>query len=173
MPPLHPGEPGDGHGEDAHDPDDVGYTPPLPPEDRLWRHPSEVAADRATPAPQAPRTTPDRRTAGLMVLSGLAGATLAVGAVAAPGGFDERVVERQVAAQTSDPGRADEDVAVVARGAAPRAIRACWVSSEVSASAICRATAPSCAASPSTCARAWRSACASCLSSPASLARPA
>ena len=122
MPPLHPGDPGDGHGEDGHDPDDVGYTPPLPPEDRLWRHPSEVAADRAVPAEVRHERSTDRRTAGLMVLSGLAGATLAVGAVAALGGFETRVVERQVVAQTSTLDPLDdglEDLEDVARRTAP------------------------------------------------------
>lgn len=119
MPPLHPGDPGDGHGEDDHDPDDVGYTPPLPPEDRLWRHPSEVAADRAAPAEATRRGSPDRRTAGLMVLSGLAGATLAVGTVAALGGFETRVVERQVAAQTSSVDPLDDGLEDVAHRTAP------------------------------------------------------
>ena len=119
MPPLHPGDPGDGHGEDGNDPDDVGYTPPLPPEDRLWRHPSEVAADRAVPAEVPRKGSTDRRTAGLMVLSGLAGATLAVGAVAALGGFETRVVERQVAAQTSTVDPLDDGLEDVAHRTAP------------------------------------------------------
>ena len=119
MPPLHPGEPGDGHGEDSHDPDDVGYSPPLPPEDRLWRHPSEVAAGRAVPMATAPRPRIERRTAGLMVASGIAGATLAVGAVAALGGFEERVVERQAAAQRSAIDSTDDGVEDVARRTAP------------------------------------------------------
>lgn len=101
VPPLHPGEPDDGHGEDGHDADDVGYAPPLPPEDRLWRHPSEVASGRAAEPP--PSRTPDRRrTTSLMLGSGLAGAALAIGAVALLGGFDDRVVERQVAGSTAE-----------------------------------------------------------------------
>lgn len=100
MPPLQPGDPGDGHGEDDHDEDDVGYVPPLPPEDRLWRHPSEVASDRvAAGAPREQRRA-SRRIAALMLLSGMAGATAAVGVVALAGGFDERVVERQVAVRS-------------------------------------------------------------------------
>lgn len=98
VPPLLPGEPGDGHGDDDHDTDDVGYVPPLPPEDRLWRHPSEVASSRAAGAPVG-RGWIDRRTASLMLLSGMVGATLAVGGVAL---LDdpERIVERQVAMPT-------------------------------------------------------------------------
>jgi putative serine protease PepD len=104
VPPLHSGDPGDGHGEDDHDLDDVGFVPPLPPEDRLWRHPSEVAMGRATATADAPTTAPGpsgRRTATLMLLSGMVGATLAVAAVGVLGGFDERVVERQVAVRTA------------------------------------------------------------------------
>lgn len=103
VPPLPPGDPGAGHGEDDRDEDDVGYTPPLPLEDRLWRHPSEVASGRVA-APSRRVRRPDRRTASLMLASGLAGATLAVGVVAALGGFDERVVERQVVARTAEIG---------------------------------------------------------------------
>ncbi len=103
MPPLQPGDPGDGHGEDDHDEDDVGFRPPLPREDRLWRHPSEVALDRGAPTPPISPTTGGpppgwrRRTAAVGVAAAVGGATLAVGVVALLGGFDERVVERQVA----------------------------------------------------------------------------
>lgn len=109
MPPLLPGDPGDAHGEDRHDEDDVGYVPPLPPEDRLWRHPSEVASGRAAVAPTPARPRLDRRTGTLMVLAGMAGATLAVGAVGVLGGFDERVVEREVAVRTSMVGQSVDD----------------------------------------------------------------
>lgn len=119
MPPLEPGDPGDGHGEDHIDGDDVGYVPPLPPEDRLWRHPSEVASGR-TAAPVTPkRPRGDRRTASLMLLSGMAGAVLAVGAVGVLGGFDERVVERQVAVRTSVPGEEADRLEVVASQTGP------------------------------------------------------
>jgi putative serine protease PepD len=102
VPPLQPGEPGDGHGEDGHDADDVGYAPPLPPEDRLWRHPSEVASGRAVAAPARGEPSHRRRTASLVLASGLAGAALALGSVALLGGFDDRVVERQAAGFTAD-----------------------------------------------------------------------
>lgn len=124
MPPLQPGDPGDGHGSDDHDEDDVGYVPPLPPEDRLWRHPSEVASGRTAAVPLAAsappaRRRPDRRTAALMLASGAAGATLAVGAVAALGGLGERVVERQVAVPTSlvDDGGAGTSIVADRTGA--------------------------------------------------------
>lgn len=120
MPPLRPGDPGDGHGDDHLDGDDVGYVPPLPPEDRLWRHPSEVASGRtAAPAPPPGRRRVDRRTASLVLLSGMAGATLAVGAVGALGGFDERIVERQVAVRTSVLGEESGDLEAVASATGP------------------------------------------------------
>jgi S1-C subfamily serine protease len=119
VPPLEPGDPGDGHGEDHIDGDDVGYVPPLPPEDRLWRHPSEVSAGR-TAAPVAPvARRADRRTAWLMLLAGMAGATLAVGAVGALGGFDERIVERQVAVRSSVPGEEADHLESVASQTGP------------------------------------------------------
>lgn len=99
MPPLQPGDPGDGHGEHDDDADHVAYVPPLPPEDRLWRHPSEVASGRVV-APAAPaRSRVDRRTAVLVLASAAAGASLTLAAVVALGGFDDRVAERPVALQ--------------------------------------------------------------------------
>ena len=119
MPPLQPGDPGDAHGDDHTDGDDLGYVPPLPPEDRLWRHPSEVASGRVAGVPTQARARLDRRAASLMLLSGLAGATLAVGAVGVLGGFDDRVVERQVAVRTSVLSPAPDDVEAVATETGP------------------------------------------------------
>ena len=110
MPPLPPGDPGDGHGEDGHDADDVAYVPPLPPEDRLWRHPSEVASGRAVAPAAPPRPRIDRRTAVLVLASGVAGATLTMAGVVALGGFDDRVVERPVAVQSAVSGDRDPGV---------------------------------------------------------------
>lgn len=131
VPPLHSGDTGDGHGEDDEGRDDVGFRPPLPRDDRLWRHPSEVAIERAgtsTPRPPQGTTTsrpgvtgnpPRRRTAALMVAAGMVGATLAVGAVAALGGFRERVVQQRVAVapMTSVAGQEDSVAALAARTA--------------------------------------------------------
>ena len=119
VPPLQPGDPGDGHGEDHHDADDVAYVPPLPPEDRLWRHPSEVASGRSVAPPNPAPARFDRRIAVLLVASGVAGATLAVGGVAALGGFDERIVERQVAVQASSAGDRAAGAEVVASRTGP------------------------------------------------------
>ncbi len=129
MPPLHSGDTGDGHGEDddgLDGLDDVGFRPPLPPDDRLWRHPSEVAVQRAPGAGDEPaqRRRPlwASRTAALVVLAGVTGATLAVGAVAALGVFepDERVVEQRVAvAPASSAALETDSVAAVAARTAP------------------------------------------------------
>lgn len=119
VPPLPPGDPDDGHGEDHNDEDDLGYVPPLPPEDRLWRHPSEVASGRAAGAPASTPPRVDRRTASLMLLAGMAGATLAVGAVGVLGGLDDRVVERQFAVRSSAPTPAEDDVEAVAARTGP------------------------------------------------------
>lgn len=119
MPPLQPGDPGDEHGEDHHDEDDVGYVPPLPPEDRLWRHPSEVASGPTAAASSPARSGLDRRTVALMLMSGMAGAALAVGAVGLLGGFDERVVERPVAVRASAVGDSADDVEGIAARTGP------------------------------------------------------
>lgn len=60
-----------------------GANPPLPPEDRLWRHPSEVAngtpVPAAWPAPAAPTRNRGARTVAALAGAGLAGALVAVG----------------------------------------------------------------------------------------------
>lgn len=129
MPPLHSGDTGDGHGEDDDGRDDVGFRPPLPRDDRLWRHPSEVAIERAGAGDPRPATTTARsgptahptklRTAALMIAAGMIGATLAVGAVAALGGFRERVVQQRVAVapMASVAGQGDSVAALAARTA--------------------------------------------------------
>lgn len=78
------------------DPDDdlPGSTPLLPPEDRLWRHPSELHAltGWAGTVPERPRPVWP-----VALGSGVVGALLAVAGVAAVGdGVGVRVVERQV-----------------------------------------------------------------------------
>ena len=125
MSPLHPGEPGDGHGEDDDGgvDDEVTFRPPLPPEDRIWRHPSEVAAARASAAGRAPvASAGDRSQAGVAVVSALAGAVLALGIAAAFGAFDSdtRLVERQVAVQPVTGGENEAaTVAAIATRTAP------------------------------------------------------
>jgi serine protease Do len=78
--------------------DDVGASsPPLPPDDRLWRHPSELGRLRATGGP-VPATPPAARPVpwGVALVAGLAGAALSIGVVAATGALSPDQVERAV-----------------------------------------------------------------------------
>ena len=94
--------------DDDAEADNPGFRPPPHPDDRLWRHPSEMRAHPIVPlgAPSppplvdAPSTTqrgPDgkRRPWGAFVVAGAVGAVLAGGGVVALG-VGERVVERPV-----------------------------------------------------------------------------
>lgn len=87
------------------DDDGGGLGPPLPPEDRLWRHPSELGAGAArpagpplVPAPPAPARAARRSTSPWLVgaVAGLAGAGLTVASLAATGAFDDQVIRQQV-----------------------------------------------------------------------------
>jgi putative serine protease PepD len=76
------------HPDDGDEDDAPVFGAPLPPEDRLWRHPSEMAllgndaaARRSGPMSSTPRVL------GIAVVSGLLGAVLAVGVVAATVGL--------------------------------------------------------------------------------------
>lgn len=83
---------------DDDDADDVGGSrPPLPPADRLWRHPSELREHGWSGAALEP-SPPARGTVGWRsaILAGLAGAALTTGAIAASGALSTRVVERAV-----------------------------------------------------------------------------
>ena len=84
--------------DDESDDDAPEFGAPLPPDDRLWRHPSELGpidglADVATEGDQ-------RRSAsalwGVAVVAGLVGAALSLGVVAMAGGFNGKVVEKPV-----------------------------------------------------------------------------
>ncbi len=91
--------------DDEPDDDPSGGGAPLPPEDRLWRHPSEVGAARLASATAAPaRVVRDRPLWAVAVVAGLTGATVAITALAVTGSLSPRIVERPravVAATTS------------------------------------------------------------------------
>jgi putative serine protease PepD len=81
------------------DADDLGdFGQPLPPDDRLWRHPSELASLEAPPGGGSPGPSPaDRPSWGAVVAAGLTGAVLATGLLAVSGELrGDRVVERHV-----------------------------------------------------------------------------
>jgi serine protease Do len=75
--------------DDGLDDDPSSYRTPPPPDDRLWRHPSEVLAKRSV----------GERTWLVASISGMVGALLASAVVVAAGGLNrpgtERVLERQ------------------------------------------------------------------------------
>ncbi|MGH9258986.1 MAG: hypothetical protein ACRD08_03655, partial [Acidimicrobiales bacterium] len=91
--------------DDDAEADHPGFRPPPHPDDRLWRHPSEMNAHPIVPlgAPGAPpvavRTSGGQartgRPWGAVVVAGTAGAVLAGAGVLALG-IGERVVERPV-----------------------------------------------------------------------------
>ncbi|HUS60763.1 MAG TPA: trypsin-like peptidase domain-containing protein [Acidimicrobiales bacterium] len=67
--------------------------PWLPPEDRIWRHPSEVAVHGSRAQREVHRSRGERRAIAVAALAGMTGALLTAGVVAAAGGFRTRVVE--------------------------------------------------------------------------------
>ena len=93
---------------DEHPEDDLpGFRSPLPPEDRLWRHPSEIAGLGAYGAPPDPPRPPAAEAAGaagraavglwpVVLVSALIGAVAATGIIVASGGMEPGVIERQV-----------------------------------------------------------------------------
>lgn len=111
------------------------FSSPLPPEDRLWRHPSEVGAARAGVAPARPVEAPRQRglSAALTTLAGgLVGSLVTVGLLAVVGAFDTRVVQQRIEAPRGpeqlqyvstgfDTGTAD--AAAVARRTEPALVR--------------------------------------------------
>lgn len=84
--------------DDGDDDVDTGG-PPLPPEDRLWRHPSELRQHGASGGLSAPLATarPIRPTTWTVgVVAGLAGAALTTAVIAVTGSLSPRVIEREI-----------------------------------------------------------------------------
>ncbi len=113
---------------DTPDDDDEPVGPLLPPDDRIWRHPSEVGEQRA---PRRTRVS-DPRLLVVAGLAGLIGALLATGMTAAIGGVrtqvvvTERVTERtrEVGLPTSvvDTGT-NTDIVSIAKEARPAIVQ--------------------------------------------------
>jgi S1-C subfamily serine protease len=82
---------------DADDDDDAPVAgAPLPPDDRLWRHPSEVGAALNVPSTTASSDSSGTRTWAVAVVAGLIGSALSLGFVAASGQLSGEVVEKPV-----------------------------------------------------------------------------
>lgn len=119
--------------EEDEGPDDWAVGPPLPPDDRLWRHPSELEWPPApAPALVAPEAARPARPWGVALSAGLAGAALAIGAAALlgalGGGVRERVVERVpvrdlAGPQPARPGGGSGGVTAVADAVSPSVVR--------------------------------------------------
>lgn len=95
----------------------------MPAEDRLWRHPSEVGAERLTfgalplvvgTSPSPPPLAPHRRsrssTIGLVVVAGMVGATAALAAMVVAGGLRPRIIERDRPSTATSAGSAADAV---------------------------------------------------------------
>ena len=90
---------------DEDDDRDDWFTAPIHPDDRLWRHPAEVAAGLTpgggTPAITVAPAVKQPSPVAITIIAGLVGATLAVGAVALLGGFDDSMrVREQIAVRS-------------------------------------------------------------------------
>src|SRR5579864_8796218 len=72
--------------EDGLDDDPSSYRTPPPPDDRLWRHPSEMV----------PRRSVGERTWLVASISGMVGALLASAVVVLAGGINQRSTERVI-----------------------------------------------------------------------------
>ncbi|HJR26564.1 MAG TPA: trypsin-like peptidase domain-containing protein, partial [Acidimicrobiales bacterium] len=118
--------------DDDADDDAGGLHPPLPPDDRLWRHPSEVRLHgMGGPTAVTPPSGPGRGMPWAVVLvAGLAGAVLASGIIAATGRLSPDVVERHVVEKvavtpvvSSPMLETDQGVEAVARRLSPAIAR--------------------------------------------------
>ena len=80
---------------DEDEPEDApGFGPPLPQDDRLWRHPSELGSGTPITVVTAPPNR--RRTIGIGIASGLVGAAAMLVVVFAVGGFHTKRPVRPV-----------------------------------------------------------------------------
>lgn len=112
--------PFDDEADDAPD-DASGFQPPLPPDDRLWRHPSELGAGGAGPTPPGGGRPAVRSTGGgprvwlVAGASGLAGAMLTMAVLAGTGQFDRgrdpAPVEQVRISVPTNPGASEVELA--------------------------------------------------------------
>ncbi len=87
--------------EDGSDDSEIGFGRPLPPEDRIWRHPSEVGG--IVHAARRRREVSNGKLIGFAVATSLIGSILTVGALTAGGAFNRNAVGQAPVAVTSPP----------------------------------------------------------------------
>lgn len=117
--------------DDDADDDAPGAGPPLPPDDRLWRHPSELREHgRGGTAVTMPASGPRPITWSVALVAGLAGAVLSTGVIALTGTLSPRVVERAVVEKvavtpvvSSPMLRGERGVVAVAQRLSPAIVR--------------------------------------------------
>jgi S1-C subfamily serine protease len=114
--------------DDDADDDVIGFGPPLPPDDRLWRHPSELGQQSRPPA--GPTGPTRAATWPIALVAGLAGAVLSTGIIAVTGRLSPQVIERQVVERvavtpvvSSPMVRGDRGVVAVAAQLSPAIVR--------------------------------------------------
>ncbi|MCP4961553.1 MAG: PDZ domain-containing protein [Actinomycetia bacterium] len=112
---------------DFDDPDDLESTAPLPlaPDDRLWRHPSELSL---LDEPEPPKRPATRLLLGVALATGCLGATIGASAMLAfgSGRTVERVVERELVAPVTrfaSTSATAIDVVAIADQARPSIVR--------------------------------------------------
>ena len=117
--------------DDDADDDTVSAGPPLPPDDRLWRHPSELREHGLGGGPFALGPPASRQIAwSVAVVAGLAGAALSIGVIALTGSLSPRVIERAVVEKvavtpvvSSPMVRGERGVVAVAERLSPAIVR--------------------------------------------------
>jgi serine protease Do len=121
-------------GDDDADDEVTGFGPPLPPDDRLWRHPSELGV-HGTGGPLAAPVALEVGTArptswAVALVAGLTGAVLTVGVISLTGRLSPQIVERQVVEKvavtpvvSSPMVRGDRGVVAVADRLRPSIVR--------------------------------------------------
>lgn len=121
--------------DDDADDDVVGSGPPLPPDDRLWRHPSELSSSRVGGAGRRPSPPPPPATGGrdatwpIALIAGFVGAALCGGVLGVTGALSNesggRVVEKvaMTPVVSSPMVHGERGVAALAERAGPTIVR--------------------------------------------------
>jgi S1-C subfamily serine protease len=119
--------------DDGEDDDAPVGGAPLPPDDRLWRHPSELgaSADPSFAASSAATDASGTRLWAVAVVAGLIGSALSLGVVAVAGRLSTEVVEKPVVervavrpvAELNLAGASGQGVIAIAKSVAPAIAR--------------------------------------------------